>query len=704
MSQVKQEKATEVPGGPPMEDPLPVTGTNESKTVAEAITPTPTTLAPSPEAIDKGNMETNNKVQKLEMTPTTPTTPIPESKTTESKTTTKASPISPSSLSIMERAAAAKEQQRQYLAAKGEQISEGKKSGEGKNNFGGSGPPKGMPPPPGKWGGSGPPPKNETAKQKRDRQRREQDAKRLRQSSKFASKRPVSASRKGVIGETKEEKLKRRQDALDEKKKQRMSRFSPAQQKLLKRGKQSRDYWSKQKPSKKENEEKSEREKKEKEKNDAVKNKNNNNGSTKNGNGKTDMNDIWRACETGDVKFIKSHVQHSRWDVRRHHDRGPKGFGATPLHKACWGCHPLLVQWLLEHVERKYGKDELLKYVNCIDSQASKVTPLLEACRTKVGFMKDRLNVLNMLLKNGANLRSKDVHGDNCLHWAARTGSLPVVRFLLKMTEGAVWASMDENILRKRPIDLALEQCCDRVKIMTKNESDDTADVRVENVPSSEPLITVAMDDLFPLPLHGTDENIMLLATHRAYARDAVYAQLLRLVQGSNVRLKIQRNRERRENDKKRRILKIQSERENIIELARSTCMDAEAEWIRQRESATTVRQLAEDAFVQQIMNKEIVEATSFLDSTEGKREYKKRATEIQNRRKEHALSKGLPKPKRLPAREANALAKKELINERAESARKQGIRDFRRKNTHKFERREEKALEKEKKIMHEED
>ena len=67
----------------------------------------------------------------------------------------------------------------------------------------------------------------------------------------------------------------------------------------------------------------------------------------------------------------------------------------------------------------------------------------------------------------GADLRHKDVHGDNCLHWASRMGALPIVRFLLTMTEGAVWASMDENVLRKRPIDIALERCCERVRILT---------------------------------------------------------------------------------------------------------------------------------------------------------------------------------------------------------------------------------------------
>ena len=170
--------------------------------------------------------------------------------------------------------------------------------------------------------------------------------------------------------------------------------------------------------------------------------------------------------------------------------------------------------------------------------------------------------------------------------------------------------------------------------------------------------------------------------------------QLLRLVQGSNVRLKIQRNRERRENEKKRRAQKLQDEKDNIIELARSTAMDAEAEWLRQREEATRVRQEEEDAQVSRVVQKEIADATAFLDSTEGKREYKKRAGEIQKRRQEAAIARGEPKPKRLPSKQANALAKQEITGERAEEARKQAVRDFRRKNTSNFEKRETKAME----------
>lgn len=394
-------------------------------------------------------------------------------------TTSKLSPSSPvSSLGIMERAAQAKEKQQHYLEEKKNESKEegGDGVGGGTTSSEGEPPKTRLPPPPpsGNWGKTGPPPKNETAKQKRDRQRREQDAARLRQSSKFGQKRAVTPNRnKRPHGETKEERDEKRRLMLEAKKKRAMARFTPAQQKLLKRGKESRDYWieyAKKRPNTAARESEKLKIKLEQEKKEEKKRNNDKTNVLK----KRTMSDIWHACESGDVKYIKNHVQHSKWDVRRHHDRGINGFGGTPLHKACFGSHVNLVKWLIEHVERRYGKDELKKYINCIDSHASQMTPLLEACRTKVGYMEDRLIVLKLLLKNGANLRLKDIHGDNCLHWAARTGSLPVVRYLLKNTEGAVWAAMDENILRKRPIDIALEQCCEKVNVLNKDEASNT--------------------------------------------------------------------------------------------------------------------------------------------------------------------------------------------------------------------------------------
>ena len=42
-----------------------------------------------------------------------------------------------------------------------------------------------------------------------------------------------------------------------------------------------------------------------------------------------------------------------------------------------------------------------------------------------------------------------------CLHWAARNGSMPIIKFLLHNTEGAVFTAMEDNYIHKRPIDVA---------------------------------------------------------------------------------------------------------------------------------------------------------------------------------------------------------------------------------------------------------
>ncbi len=558
--------------------------------------------------------------------------------------------------------------------------------------------PAALPPPPpaGSWGKSAAStrPANESSKEKRERERRERDQERLSRSAKFGGKnrsRSRSPARKQVNGKGAGKLSPQQKESLAAaKKREAMARFNPAQQKLLRRLQASKDYWVKTRPStaakKKRAEEKASAKQK------AQK------GSGKGAGGKSGVDDVWRAVETGDLEFVKSHVQHSRWDVRRHHDRGPGGYGATALHKACWGCHPSLVKWLLEHVERRYGVAELKKYVNCTDSHASRVTPLIEAARTRVGFLPDRLEVLRLLFAAGADLRHKDVHGDNCLHWASRMGALPIVRYLLTMTEGAVWASMDENVLRKRPIDIALERCCERVEVLSTDDAAGTAAVRIEsaNVGRSDS-VTVQLDDLFPLPLEGAKKKegkpVMLLATHAEYARDAVYAQLLKMVQGSNVRLKIQRNRERREAEKRRKAQKIQDERDSIIELARSSAMDAQVEWLRQRQEAERIRQEDEDKHVHKITSNAISEAKKFVDTREGKAEIKLRARKIEKDRRDQAKMNGEPAPKRI-GKQCQAQARTDFIAEREQEARTQAKRDFRRKNPSNFDKRERKAIE----------
>lgn len=105
-------------------------------------------------------------------------------------------------------------------------------------------------------------------------------------------------------------------------------------------------------------------------------------------------------------------------DVRK---RAPTSEGGTSiLHIAVWNGHLPLVEWLLKHVGEKYGPDALHAVVNEADTAYYRCTPLIAACRTKVGFLNDRLKIVKLLVTAGANASVQDAYGDTCLHWAAR--------------------------------------------------------------------------------------------------------------------------------------------------------------------------------------------------------------------------------------------------------------------------------------------
>lgn len=62
------------------------------------------------------------------------------------------------------------------------------------------------------------------------------------------------------------------------------------------------------------------------------------------------------------------------------------------------------------------------------ESEAKKA--LNAVCR--VGCFRGNLKQVRDVLDKGADLKSKDRHGWNCLHWAASSNSVDIVRFLLK--------------------------------------------------------------------------------------------------------------------------------------------------------------------------------------------------------------------------------------------------------------------------------
>ena len=408
---------------------------------------------------------------------------------------------------------------------------------------------------------------------------------------------------------------------------------------------------------------------------------------------------IWEAAEKGDLKALKDFVQMKRFDVRKHdymHDKG------TLLHKAAWYSHAPLIRWLLEHVKRRYGEDALRAFVNDVDSYATGTTALINAASTRIGVLNDRLDVIKHLLEAGARIEHKDAHGDTALHWAARNGSLPVVKFLLKSTEGAVFASMLDNFAHKRPLDVALEQRCERVIVIRRDTLAGTVTVRPEGAPRDEVSMQrdVPAGDIHPLVIDSrhhayglqAGEERVLCETHSDRKRDELYFALLAMLQGSNVRIKIQRNRKRREEEEHQRKLDISEARAQILEEARVASEVAEVEWLRQRQEAEKVRQADEDALVAIKSERAVEEAVRYMDTREGKAEIKMRARNIEREKRNEYKARDERAPKKL-SKQCYAQAQGEFVHEREEDARIQAIRTFRRSNPADFDKREQNSL-----------
>eukprot|EP00750_Incisomonas_marina_P008146 INCI1527.1.p1 GENE.INCI1527.1~~INCI1527.1.p1 ORF type:complete len:278 (-),score=41.84 INCI1527.1:461-1294(-) len=83
----------------------------------------------------------------------------------------------------------------------------------------------------------------------------------------------------------------------------------------------------------------------------------------------------------------------------------------------------------------------------------------MEACRSNVGTVPERLECICILLEAGANVNAQNASGDNCLHIAARGGFLPVVRLLTTGPQAALLATTAKNGKLQRPVDVAAARC-----------------------------------------------------------------------------------------------------------------------------------------------------------------------------------------------------------------------------------------------------
>jgi hypothetical protein len=130
------------------------------------------------------------------------------------------------------------------------------------------------------------------------------------------------------------------------------------------------------------------------------------------------------------------------------------------LHYAAWGGHLEVVNFILRHVRSTHGEAALVQFVNCVDTVCHRATALMEACRSNIGVLSQRLECIHELIDAGADASAQDASGDNCLHIAVRNGFLPVVRYLTQHTQAsALLASTAMNGRLEKPIDVAAAKC-----------------------------------------------------------------------------------------------------------------------------------------------------------------------------------------------------------------------------------------------------
>lgn len=64
--------------------------------------------------------------------------------------------------------------------------------------------------------------------------------------------------------------------------------------------------------------------------------------------------------------------------------------------------------------------------------------------------MTARLEIVRLLIEAGADIDLQDAHGDNALHWCARTSNIVLLHYLLKATDAGVNAVFAENYKREK--------------------------------------------------------------------------------------------------------------------------------------------------------------------------------------------------------------------------------------------------------------
>jgi len=299
---------------------------------------------------------------------------------------------------------------------------------------------------------------------------------------------------------------------------------------------------------------------------------------------------VWTDAIEGNVNAIQRHVVLSGFDVRTHHEADG---GSTVLHYAAWYSHLPLVMWLISHVRETYGPEQLIAFMNAPDTVYHRSTPLIEAVRNNIGHLANRLEVVQELVDAGAQVNYQDASGDNCLHWAVRRQSLPMVRYIVNNTSEAVIASVTDNHSSMKPIDIAADA------IGAQGQAGSGAKLGFQKFVPAE-----------------------------------IFRVLQKLKKGCNMRLKIQGLHQKRIDDELYRATSSTDQVEALRDVLADFMQTTESTWDRHIEKAEKERQRSLKVVFQDAKVEGILRGKNYIRSDAGKADLIQRAQQIKAEQK----------------------------------------------------------------------
>ncbi|KAF4037601.1 hypothetical protein GN244_ATG10335 [Phytophthora infestans] len=172
---------------------------------------------------------------------------------------------------------------------------------------------------------------------------------------------------------------------------------------------------------------------------------------------------VWVSIAADDALAVKMFLEEDksrfflRKDFVRHTRMGVEGGGGgeSLLHEASYVGSLKVVRFLVSFMQTHFAPQICVDAVNAVDTQYSLTTPMIAACRNSLGAIANRVEIVKLLVEAGGDTARRDSHGDNVLHWCARTSQVLLLRFLLKHTDAVVVALSTENYKRQTPVSVA---------------------------------------------------------------------------------------------------------------------------------------------------------------------------------------------------------------------------------------------------------